>query len=204
MNNLFKGYNELPFGDNQHILHGHIEYDNTQEYENEAHKLLRKDCEEYYRVSLRQVTVRPLYPKNAPIESILSKEGLEKYNFVTKRAENTDNFKDEISEYALSSENSGSWFANSSSTFYDPDDLKGILNCLNNIVVYGWSKKHQQSISTSPVVFITPKPVEGSDKFRWCITKSGSLYKLGKEFDIWEMHIMIEEKKKQKNKKTKK
>ena len=39
---------------------------------------------------------------------------------------------------------------------------------------------------TSPVVFF-------DDKYQWCITKSGSLYKLGTNVDIWDMQTLITE-----------
>lgn len=188
MNNLFRGYNDLDFDNCDSIVHGHIEYDDSTLHENDAHKLLRRDCKEYYHVSMNQLTVIPRYPHDAPIESILSEEGLKQFKFVSSRAEKEENFKDEMVDYAFDFIISGGWFADEKSPFYDPEDVKGILNCRNDIQIYGWSKTHQLPISTSRVVF-----VNNMLNPKWCITKSGSLYKLGTKRDIWEMQTIVKE-----------
>lgn len=188
MNNLFESYNNLTVSPS--ILHGHIIYDHNTDLENYAHKLLRKDCKEYYHVSMSQHTVRPLYPPEAPIESILSEEGLKKYKFISSRIKQSielspsslcnEIFKDEFVEYSFNATASGSWFANKDSQYYDSNYLQGILNCWNDICISGWTNKHPKGLSTSPVIFI-------NEKDGWCITKSGSLYKLGTRVELCDL-----------------
>lgn len=140
-----------------------------------AHSWLNSDTKEYYFLSVSQYT---LYPIEDYVSS-LNVKGKLLYEYVKEQA-NNNNYKTEIVEYYLERENSGGWFCDPTSKFYntenkltDDPNIQGIFNTLNNIVIVGILSTGQP-ISTSCCVFICNE---------WCYTSSGSLYKLGKRIE---------------------
>ena len=152
---------------------------NPCETNQETSKLLKKDSIEYYHLCISQVTIQPEDP-NVPLKNILSDYGLMVYDYACNLAKQPP--KDEFTEYTLDRINSGSWFAEKESKYYNPDEPGGFFNSFNNVVVIGKTLKTEEKsfTKTSPCLFVNTK--EG-----WVYTKSGSLYKLsGKEYDYLE------------------
>lgn len=144
-----------------------------------AHQYVKPDTKEYYYITSDQITI-PYNSLNESYETILSEKGLELLQNIKEKVEKGE-FKDTFVKYRVDLENSGSWFGNASSPFYNPTDCKGCLNSWGNIVIRGYTQElldnlhgnnpsySDLTMKTSPVVFYTNQ---------WCYTKSGSLYKL--------------------------
>ena len=141
-------------------------------------KLLKKDSLEYYKLCLFQVTIQPENP-DTPLKDILSEYGLMVYEYACNLAK--IGAKDEFMEYTLEQSNSGAWFTDKESPYFDPDEC-GFFNSFKNIIVVGKTKntKEDQFTTTSPCIFVNKE--EG-----WCYTRSGNIYKLvGKEYSPME------------------
>lgn len=78
-----------------------------------------------------------------------------------------------IDDYFLAVTESGQWCPRPSSNYYDPSDTWH-MKTYNNIIVCGWITvgDTKKIIGTSPCVFYTDT---------WCLTKSGTIYKLGRK-----------------------
>ncbi len=144
-----------------------------------AAKYIKPDIEEYYLLPNMTYTIPR---RGGSYTGILNDEGLKLYTETLKRVKAGD-FKDTVSRYQFIRSNSGYWEPNMSSPFFSKNFI--LLNTFKNIQVSGLTEeiymkeKHKPSdkrhyMSTSPVIFYT------SD---WCLTKSGSLYKLGTNFE---------------------
>ncbi|QKF93575.1 hypothetical protein QKU48_gp0117 [Fadolivirus algeromassiliense] len=143
-----------------------------------AHKYVKSDTEAYYNISSDQVTIPKFY---GTYEEILNEDGLTLLQSVKEKVAKGE-FKDTFVKYKLERENSGSWFANQSSQFYDPSAMKGCFNSFYNVVICGYTQELLDTLDgelftrgtkfmqTSSILFYTDE---------WAYTKSGSLYKLG-------------------------
>lgn len=141
---------------------------NTKKNEGAA-KYIKKNTREYYLLASHQYTITPLNK----LEDILNEEGENLYNQARKRYERGE-YKDTITEYRAIYDNSGSWVSNPESPFYDKKEIGGSFNSFQNLKICGITESTGGPITTSPAIFITPE---------WCLTSSGSLYKLGIETD---------------------
>jgi hypothetical protein len=148
---------------------------------------IKKNTKEYYYLSSHQYTV----PPRENIEEILTDEGKVLYNQTQKQYERGE-YKDVFHTYGIEYRTSGCWYCEEDSPFYSVDDCRGCLNARNNIVVTGRGGRIDDWITTSIIIFITPE---------WCLTKSGSLYKLCSEDNIFNISRMMrtEQKDKEQN-----
>jgi hypothetical protein len=149
--------------------------------------MLKSDSQEYYMFSSFQKTIVPINneednidTKVSSLENILSDKGMIVFEHAKTLAE-MNHFKDEFIEYRFDRSNSGSWFGDEDSVWFDKQTLyekgtKGSFNTWNNINIIGKTiKSGDKFISTSPCVFI----VNGTKGNKgWCYTSSGSLYSL--------------------------
>ena len=117
---------------------------------------------------------------NTNIVDILTEEGIKLLN-ETNLNFSEGEYKDTFTKYAISRSISGFWSADQSSVYYDPDEPHTSLNSWTNISVQGWSQTRQCRLITSPVILITEE---------WCLTRSGSLYKLGQKVSLGQMYAM--------------
>ena len=158
-----------------------------------AADLLKRNCVEFYNLSSSQYTIIPT-TKN--VESIVNKCGLQMYQAACSDY-NQNRYKDQFTSYCLINDNSGSWFANPESPFYDdsPNALKGMLNTFKNVLIWGFTEKSTDiPIRTSQCVFL--------ERGKWALTKSGSFYRLdGVEHNYIDFSNMINKDKMNKNKK---
>lgn len=154
--------------------------------------LLKSDSQEYYMFSSFQKTIIPINNESeridtssSSLEKILSDKGLIIYEHAKTLADMND-FKDEFIEYRFDRSNSGSWFGDENSFWYDKQTMyekgtKGSFNTWNNINIIGKTKHSgEKFVTTSPCVFIIHEcnEEEGNEEKGWCYTFSGSLYKL--------------------------
>ena len=135
-----------------------------------AAKYMKKDTEEYYYLASDQYTVRPC-SEGTDLMDILSPDGIKLYQTTQQRYERGE-WKDSFDQYGLEMANSGFWSADKESQYYLSDKPHTYLNSWNNVNVVGYSEKIGAWITTSPAIFVTEN---------WCLTKSGSLYKLNGE-----------------------
>lgn len=140
----------------------------------DAHKLLKPDSEEYFRVAAQQISVYPLEGSGRTYADILSAEGMELFQQAQQRYDRND-IKDTATRYSIRHERSGSWFKPENSQFkwvnyQDEGEINGILNTWSNLTILGEMENMKCGMTTSCCVFITDE---------WCLTKSGSIYKLG-------------------------
>lgn len=186
MDRLINNHNEMGerFANQPHIQHIHINKESAPK-ENSAHKLLKPDTNEYYRVSMFQQTVVPLFDQ-VKYDDILNEHGISKFQEAQGRFERNE-VKGELVYYTKQTSQSGSWFKDPASRFNTPaeDNLGGVLNSWNNIVITGLLSNTSLNdnsklipITTSVCVFVTDK---------WCLTHSNSIYKLQKQLSISEM-----------------
>jgi hypothetical protein len=134
-------------------------------------KLLKPETEEFYRLASRQITVTPCGDNN--YSDILSEEGLIKFRDAETQFLKGD-FKDTISNYMVEHSSAGFWFKDPNSHFNTIDDseMNGCLNAPNNITIIGkMSKVENILMRTNVCIFVTDQ---------WCLTNSGSIYKLSK------------------------
>nr|QBK90087.1 MAG: hypothetical protein LCPAC101_03720 [Pithovirus LCPAC101] len=141
-------------------------------------KYIKTDTKEYYYLSSNQYTV---ILKNINLNDILTDEGQLLYNEYQNKFEQGD-YKDTFINYCLVKCLSGFWSPNKTDKYYNNTDCI-CLNTWNNINITGFSSKVEKYITTSPVIFLTND---------WCLTKSGSLYKLIKEHNIEKIKTDIE------------
>lgn len=144
--------------------------DDVSQLEN-TKKLLKPETEEFYRLGSRQVTILPC--TESSYSDILSEEGLTKFRDAETKFIN-GNFKDTIFDYTIEHVSAGFWFKDPNSVFNSNDDneMNGCLNVPNNITILGkMSKAENVLMRTNVCVFITDQ---------WCLTNSGSIYKLVK------------------------
>lgn len=144
---------------------------------------LKKDSKEYYLLANYQYT---LYPLNV---DVLTQKGLQLYCSALMQYYN-NNFTNEIEEYYIDPQNSGSWFADENSEWYGKANFleegsKGCFNSWNNMNIVGMLKDGSP-ISTSTCIFI-------NQELGWCLTKSRSLYKLGKNVERETINNKIKE-----------
>lgn len=189
MDRLINNHNEIGkrFADQPNIQHIHINKESAPK-ENPAHKLLKPDTNEYYRVSMFQQTVVPLCDQ-LKYTDILNEYGLSKFQEAQQRYERND-VKGEFVYYTKQTSQSGSWFKDPTSRFNTPaeDNFGGVLNSWNNIVISGVFFPIDQSkpiddselipLTTSVCIFITDD---------WCLTHSNNIYKLQKQVSMLEM-----------------
>lgn len=182
MDRLINNHNEMGgrFANQPHIQHIHINKESAPK-ENSAHKLLKPDTNEYYRVSMFQQTVVPLSDQ-VKYTDILNEHGLSKFQEAQERFEQ-NKVKGELVYYTKQTSQAGSWFKDPASRFNTPaeDNLGGVLNSWNNIIITGLLSDASSSlipITTSVCIFVTDK---------WCLTHSNSIYKLQKQLSISEM-----------------
>jgi len=143
---------------------------------NEAHILLKPDSEEYFRVASQQISVYPLPGSGRTYADILSAQGLALFQEAQRRYQEND-VKDKAIRYSIQNEHSGSWFKPQDSPFSwinyeDEGEIKGMFNTRLNMCITGEMEKAKRMMTTSICVFITDE---------WCLTKSGSVYKLGEK-----------------------
>jgi len=125
-------------------------------------KYIKKDTKEYYELASFQHTISFNSSKE-----ILSEAGLKLFNEAQEKY-NRGEYKDVFIDYVKTFSNSGSWYSDSKSKYYDPNALS-VLNSWNDICVSGTWKSNGNKMTTTPVILITSE---------WCLTKNGSLYKL--------------------------
>lgn len=177
MERLVRGYNDLRVN-HPNVWSSTIVTESVPN-ENAAHKLLKKDTYEYYRVSTLQQTVVPL-SDTVKYEDILNEHGKEKY-YESQHKYDKGLVKAHFEDYALQYCTSGGWWKDDNSKHNNQDDknINGILNCWNNIKIFGFlSGNDKEAICTSICVFITDN---------WCLTSSGSLYSLGNRCSLIEI-----------------
>ena len=178
MNRLFEAHNKLKHPNLSKTIYV---YDKTKLNQNCAQDLLKPNTNEYYSSSVLQTTILPVRP-DTQYEDILNEKGLEIYKQAQEDVKN-DKFISEFPEFACQYTNSGGWFADENSKFYDCEEFKGMLNTQNNITIVGKSTGHGGAcMTTSVCIFCNVK--EG-----WCLTQSGSLYKLGNKISLFSMQI---------------
>jgi hypothetical protein len=141
---------------------------------NDAQKLLKPDSEEYFRVASHQITVYPLEGSGRTYADILSAEGMKLFQQAQQRYDRND-IKDTAARYSIRRERSGSWFKPDKSHFkwvnyQDEGEINGMFNTWSNLTILGEMENMKCVMTTSSCVFITDE---------WCLTKSGSIYKLG-------------------------
>lgn len=144
-----------------------------------AKRLLRQDTREYFRAATEQHTII----SKLPYKQILNEEGFLLFKNASTRAKRRE-FKDEISYYTVVPGESGSWtFDNAHpngeeymKTALDPG-LRGCFSTLFNRHVEGIFKSTGPRVLkiTSCCIFIVEPRGETPG---WCLTVSGSLYKL--------------------------
>ena len=139
---------------------------------NDAHKLLKPDSEEYFRVASQQISVYP--GSGRTYADILSDEGMILFQEAQQRYDRND-IKDTATRYSIQDERSGSWFKPKNSHFkwvnyQDEGEIQGMFNTWSNNIILGEMENMKCVMQTSCCVFITDE---------WCLTKSGSIYKLG-------------------------
>lgn len=147
-------------------------------------KYIKKNTEEYYWIASDQWTIRP-ENKDTDLLDILTTAGLELHSQTQEKYDAGD-WKDTLSTYALDRSKSGFWSPDKESPYYVPDTDGShwtTLNSWNNIVVLGFSESRQKWLTTSAVILITNE---------WCLTRSGSLYKIGTKTTLGEAHNMID------------
>ena len=145
---------------------------------------VKEGTKQHYFLCNSQIT---LYPTDVWIND-LNEKGLELYSSALIRVQKED-FKAEYDVYYFDTRNSGSWFADEESVWRNETPphvekgCKGTFNSWNNLTVSGVLKDEKgSSLFTSPCVFIgLEKDEKGKCVGGWCLTKSGSLYKLGVE-----------------------
>ena len=133
-----------------------------------AAKYIKDDTIEYYYLGSDQYTVQ-VRDENINIHDILTDEGKNLFDKTVLRFSKND-YKDTFSTYITERSNSGFWSADTDSKYYKPEDPGTYLNSWNNISIRGLSDKNQVWLITSSVILLTNE---------WCLTRSGSLYKLG-------------------------
>jgi len=144
---------------------------------------INKDTKEYYYLATNQYTILPCNDNNNDITTILTDKGKELYSQSQQRYEKGE-VKDTLTIYNINQENSGSWYSDTTSPFYNKEECRGCFNTWNNRTINGKSLAMNEWITTSVVIFITPE---------WCLTKSGNLYKLGTYVDTATIVAMMEE-----------
>jgi hypothetical protein len=145
---------------------------NTQE---NAFTWIKPTTKQYYELPIGAITVQPINHES------LSDRGLDLYQQCLDRVKQ-NNFKDEIAEYYVEAQPSGSWFADEESPHYDPNGIRGMMNTFQNYNVIGMTTSGGP-IQTSTCVFIKTDPDDGVGT-GWCLTRSGSLYKLHTQKDM--------------------
>ena len=135
-----------------------------------AAKYIKPDTKEYYYLSSNQYTVRT-GDESTDLSDILTEEGKVLFDESQDKFKKGE-YKDTFTEYCRDPGRSGFWSADESSKYFDANkEVRGCLNSWNNVRVTGISNKCNECMTTSPVIFITEN---------WCLTRSGSLYKLDK------------------------
>ena len=124
---------------------------------------MRTDCIEYYNAPEALSTIPSHMLGN--YDGILNERGIELFN--KAEAGINDSCKT-IVKYNFGTENSGPWFPDTESIYYLKTDFS-MLNSHSNFRVIGITSE-LKPINTSPAIFITKT---------WCLTKSGTIYKLG-------------------------
>lgn len=180
MNRYFKAHNDVPAHPN--ISKTTIIYDSNETYETPAQKYLKVNTREYYQSSLFQTSVYPLNLEET-YEHILNDRGLQVYKQAQQNV-NDKKFDSEFIDFAIQFSNSGGWFADEKSDFYDPDEQQGYINSFKDVTILGLRESDRQYITTSPCIFYNLKE-------KWCLTQSGSLYKLNNEMSHLDMLTQI-------------
>lgn len=148
-----------------------------KQFQSLAHAYVKTDTEPYYGLCSEQVTIPK--DKNNSYDSILNEEGIKELNRIEELVANNV-FKNTFIKYKLVQGNSGTWFNDKTSLFYK-SEYYSALNTFQNILVEGILQdmsdediSSNKVLTTSPVIFYTDK---------WCVTRSGSLYKLEGQFE---------------------
>ena len=139
-----------------------------------AAKYIKVDTDEYYHLASDQYTV-------LSDQNILTEKGLKLFN-ETQEKYNRGEWKDILEPYGIMNSLSGFWSPDKSSKYYTDDEKYTCLNTRNNLKISGFSKKKNDCLTTSVVIFVTDN---------WCLTNSGSLYKLVKKLPIYEIFSLV-------------
>lgn len=146
-----------------------------------ASELIDPTTAEHYHLCSNQCTIRPK-DSTTPL-SILTESGRNIYEAALRDVEK-ENFKGRFVEYCVDYSNSGSWFEDVESQHYKENDpfsggCRGMFNTFQNIVITGIIDEMEKPIRTSSCIFF-------ERELGWCLTKSGSLYRLkdANELDI--------------------
>jgi hypothetical protein len=171
MNNLIDAHN-IAFQQHPNICHTVVTRIDENDNENDAHKLLKKDTNEYYRVSMFQITVYPI-GNTTNYENILNDNGMKLLTDTRSRYEKGE-VKGTIDPYFFRYEVAGAWYKDNNSKFNTEADKEcnGYLNAWNNIHIVGFHKEGNTGIQTSVCILITKD---------WALTRSGNVYKLGEK-----------------------
>lgn len=147
-----------------------------------AYRFINPECPEYYWIASDQVSLYPF--QSASLDDILSAAGKELFKAVSNEWENVkNNPKRVILSYAIVPVESGYWFADQQSKYWNELHGQASLHSFQNWAVLG-KLQDGQWIQTSPCIFIDT--TNG-----WCYTKSGNFYRIENESGIIETHQQI-------------
>lgn len=168
-----------------------------------ATELLKDYTKEKYDVCELQYTI---YKENeegiivttpSEIMDILNEDGKDIYNLVLKKVEEGI-YKDVFTKYSILREHSGVWIANKDPEYEQyAKHLEGVnatLNSFRNIRITGLSESLQKVIDTSVCLFFNRSKIDDNENIiedGWCLTRSGSLYKLKQEISRFEMNDLV-------------